>query len=229
MNTNLAVSIAPGKDKYRLIGPIYDFLSNLYSGRSIHEAKCAMLGAEHLKAGDKVLFAGVGHGRDAIFAAERGAEVTVIDLSETMLRKFRESLERQGKTHLNIRQIQGDIFAFDELDRYDMVVGNFFLNVFPKPMMVEVLQHLIRLTRQGGSVVIGDFAFPKGNLLARSFKQAYWYVAVSLFWLTAGNAVHEIYNYPEHMRRLGLTVQAPRYFRLLGMDCYWSVLGRKSV
>ena len=51
----------PGKkkDKYRIIGPLYDFLSNLYSGRSIHHCKIAMINKDNIKKGDRVLFAGV--------------------------------------------------------------------------------------------------------------------------------------------------------------------------
>ena len=31
------------RDKYKYIGPVYDFLSNLYSGKNIHRCKTAML------------------------------------------------------------------------------------------------------------------------------------------------------------------------------------------
>jgi Methylase involved in ubiquinone/menaquinone biosynthesis len=80
-------------DKYKHIGPVYDFLSNLYSGKSIQDCKTAMLDSNNVEPGDRILIAGVGHGRDALRAAQLGADVTVVDLSETMLRKFRELLE----------------------------------------------------------------------------------------------------------------------------------------
>ena len=34
------------RDKYKYIGPVYDFLSNLYSGKNIHRCKTAMLDVE---------------------------------------------------------------------------------------------------------------------------------------------------------------------------------------
>ena len=52
-------------------------------------------------------------------------------------------------------------------------------------------------------VVVGDFSYPTGNLLSRMFKKLYWYMAVFIFWLFANNASHKIYNYPEHMQRVG--------------------------
>ncbi len=215
------------KDKYRLIGPLYDFLSALYSGKSIHQCKVSMLNTNTVNPGDKVLVAGVGHGKDAIHAAELGAEVTVVDLSETMLRKFQEGLQAAGKAELNIRQVHADIFKFDEIEQYDIVVANFFLNVFDEDTMAKVLSHLITLTKANGHVVVGDFAFPTGNLFSRFFKKTYWYIAVTIFWVFCNNAMHSIYNYPAHMERQGLILKDRKFFKLLNINCYWSILGQK--
>lgn len=212
------------KDKYKLVGPIYDWLSALYSGKSIHHCKVAML--DRLKPGDKVLFAGVGHGKDAVYAARLGAEVTVVDLSETMLKKFQANLDREGIT-IKIRQVHSDIMKVAEYERYDMVVANFFLNVFHEDMMVRVLEHLIRLGKPGAHVVVGDFSFPSGNVFSRIAKTLYWYGAVGFFWLFAGNAFHNIYNYPEWMKKLGLHIHEQKHYKLLLLNCYWSVLGKK--
>lgn len=215
------------RDTYRYIGPVYDFLSNLYSGKNIHRCKAAMLSEETISPGDRVLFAGVGHGRDAIRAAELGAEVTVVDLSETMLRKFSEALEKKAPD-LVVQRIHKDIMTVEEFGSYDMVVANFFLNVFEEGRMVQVLEHLIRLGKPDAKVVVGDFCYPTGNLFARTFKKLYWYMAVFVFWLMANNAFHRIYNYPEHMQRLGVEITEKKHFSFLKMDCYWSILGRKQ-
>ena len=214
------------KDKYKLVGPIYDWLSAFYSGKSIHKCKIAML--DRLKPGDKVLFAGVGHGMDAVYAAKLGADVTVVDLSETMLKNFQRNLDKEG-IKVKIRQLHSDIMKVREFEKYDMVVANFFLNVFDEEMMHRVLEHLIRLGKPGAHVVVGDFAYPTGNILSRLVKKAYWYGAVLFFWAFAGNAVHKIYNYPESMQKLGLQIHEKRHYRLLLLNTYWSVLGRKPI
>jgi demethylmenaquinone methyltransferase/2-methoxy-6-polyprenyl-1,4-benzoquinol methylase len=212
------------KDKYKLVGPIYDWLSAFYSGKSIHRCKIAML--DKIAPGDKVLFAGVGHGKDAVHAARLGADVTVVDLSETMLRKFQANLDKEGIT-VRIRQVHSDIMKVEEYEHYDMVVANFFLNVFHEGMMVRVLEHLIRLGKPGAKVVVGDFSFPTGNIISRTVKTLYWYGAVGFFWLFAGNAFHNIYNYPESMKKLGLHIDEQKHYKLLLLNCYWSVLGQK--
>lgn len=218
----------PVKDKYRIVGPLYDFLSNLYSGRSIHHCKIAMINKDNVKKGDRILFAGVGHGLDAIQAAELGANVTVVDLSETMLNQFRQKLKKNNPK-LKIRQVHSDILEFNEFKKYDMVVANFFLNVFYRDTMTKVLEQLVRLGKPGAKIVVGDFSYPTGNVFSKAFKVIYWYGAVIFFWLFARNAVHNIYNYPEFMENAGLVIKEKKYYKLGIVNCYWSVLGEKSV
>jgi|GEM_PF-100190 len=215
------------QDKYKYIGPVYDYLSNLYSGRNIQSCKNAMLNMDHVRPGDRILVAGVGHGRDAIHAAKLGADVTVVDLSETMLRKFAETLAKEAPD-LDIKMVHDDIMKVNTVETYDMVVANFFLNVFDEPTMVQVLEHLITLGKPNARIVVGDFSYPTGNPIARAFKKAYWYMAVFTFWLFAKNAFHKIYNYPQHMEDLGLKVREKKHFKLLNMNCYWSILAEKQ-
>jgi demethylmenaquinone methyltransferase/2-methoxy-6-polyprenyl-1,4-benzoquinol methylase len=213
------------KDRYAVVGPAYDLISNLYSGKSIQHCKVAHL--DQLKPGDKVLFAGVGHGRDALYAAQRGADVTVVDLSQTMLNKFSQVLAKEG-ANITVRQVHSDIMQFDEAEKYDMVVANFFLNVFQREMMVKVLAHLIEQGKPGAKIVVGDFEYPSGNIITRMIKVVYWYMAVLFFWAMAGNAVHNVYDYPEFMKNLGLQIKEKKRFRMLSLNFYWSVLGQKA-
>lgn len=207
-------------DKYKIIGPIYDFLSTIYSGRQIHKCKTAM--NLDLQQDDKILFAGVGHGRDAIDAAVRGAQVTVVDLSHTMLNNLQKNLTGKHFKH-PIRLVHSDILTFNEVGQYDQVVANFFLNVFPEDFMVKVMGHLSTLVKADGHFVIGDFHYPKGNILTKTFQNIYWYIAVSLFTLFAKNAFHKIYNYPEHLNNMGFSIKKSQSFNVLGIPSLWSI------
>ncbi|MBK8971625.1 MAG: class I SAM-dependent methyltransferase [Hahellaceae bacterium] len=213
-------------DKYKYIGPLYDFLSTIYGGESIHNCKRAMLTNEYIKPGTKVLIAGVGHGKDAIRAAELGADVTVVDISETMLKKLQQAFANQPG-QLKVRVVHADILTFDEFEQYDMVIANFFLNVFYKDFMLKLMHHLVRCVRPGGAFVVGDFAYPSGNPLKQLVQKGYWYIAAIIFYFASDNAVHEIYNYPELMKAEGLKITDTRHYRYLGMNCYTSVMGIK--
>ncbi|MFD2230456.1 class I SAM-dependent methyltransferase [Alkalimarinus sediminis] len=214
------------KDKYWLMGPVYDALSYLFAGNSILECKRSMLTSNNLKPGDKVLFAGIGHGKEAIYAAEQGADVTVVDLSEAMLEKFKQGLNKTNKA-LNINIVHSDIMKVEEFGEYDMVVANFFLNVFDEAFMAEVLNHLIKLGKEDALIVVGDFALPEGNLLARMAKRVYWYLAIGIFWITTGAALHPVYDYRRHMELQGLKMIDKKHSRVLGVNAYTALLGKK--
>ena len=216
-------------DRYRLVGPVYDFLGDVYSAGAIGRSKLAMLDATRIRPGDRCLFVGAGRGTDAIRAARLGAAVTVVEVSPTMLRQFRDAVEaaKAGHPCPDITVIRGDVLVHDELGRYDVVVLNFFLNVFDEPVMRRMLAHSISLAGPDGRIVIGDFSYPTGNWLSRSLFLAYWYTAMFTFWLTAGNALHRIYHLETIVTEHGLEILEVKTFKLLGMDCCSSILCKR--
>lgn len=214
-------------DPYRFMGHIYDFLSNLYSGLRIPRCKAAML--DKVQPDDRVLFAGVGHGKEAIRAAEKGARVTVVDFSETMLDKFEKNIAGRVFKH-PVEKICKDILAVSaDSAKYDFVFANFFLNVFSRNHMDRVVSHLSDLLRENGCMVVGDFCYPNGNAFERICQNLNWYIGVTPFFLTTQNAFHKIYNYPLYLKKNGLTVECIRHFTIFGQRCYWSVMARKQL
>lgn len=98
-----------------------------------------------IKAGDKVLDIGSGRGWFSLYAAERGAEVTALDLSE-------ENLKRIKETNPAISVLYGDACEVPIIDMtFDWIVA------------LEVLEHLIdpKLAVQHWKVLLK----PEGKLL----------------------------------------------------------------
>jgi demethylmenaquinone methyltransferase/2-methoxy-6-polyprenyl-1,4-benzoquinol methylase len=207
------------RDKYWLAGHFYEWTTSA----AVKRCRVAML--DYLQPGEKCLFAGVGHGGEALYAAQRGAAVTVVDISPTMLGKFQQHLDKlqhERATPLSVTQVQRDILEVADYEQYDMVVANFFLNVFYRDKMLTLLDHLVKLGKPGAKIVIGDFAYPEGTWWSRVSQNLLWYSVVTIYWVLAGNAVHPIYNYPIEMQALGLLVREKQSFQ-----GYWSVLGQK--
>ncbi|MFZ2630342.1 MAG: class I SAM-dependent methyltransferase [Desulfosalsimonadaceae bacterium] len=213
-------------DKYSIVGPFYDFMSVVYSFNQIDRCKTAM--HDRIKPDSKVLFAGVGHGIDAIAAAELGAEVTVVDLSATMLKILNKRIAKKKEFKHPIRQLHKNILHVDEFSKYDMVFANFFLNLFSEERLIQVLSHLTNLAKKGGFVVIGDWTPPKGNMIAKFFQILYWRMADLFFWVLANNELHPFYDYQKSMRELGLEIKKVKYFRVLFDERYCSILGQKQ-
>lgn len=211
-------------DRYRFIGPLYDFIAAVFSAGQIGKCKTAM--HDHIRPGYKVLFVGVGQGTDAIAAAERGAQVSVVDISQTMLNIFSQRIS--GRRFLYpIRQINTDIFKFEEYDSFDMVYANFFLNVFSRVVVLPLLDHLTRLVRGNGYIIVSDFALPSGGRVARTIQNVYWYIADIFLSILANNDLHPIYDYQDMLKGLGLAIEEVKYCRSLFDDRYYSILAKR--
>jgi hypothetical protein len=56
----------------------------------------------------------------------------------------------------------------------------------------------------------------------------YWYLAIGIFWVTTGAALHPVYDYRRHMTDQGLDVLDKKHSSVLGINTYTAFLGRKT-
>jgi demethylmenaquinone methyltransferase/2-methoxy-6-polyprenyl-1,4-benzoquinol methylase len=209
---------------YGPVAAIYDELAALYSRGRIAESKRSQLA--HLMPGDRVLYAGVGRGEDALGAARLGARVTGVDLSPAMLSRFARRLEREG---LEADLIEADVArpgsasssrppgspsASDELSDtlYDAVVANYFLNLFDVERAREMMRILAQRVRPGGILMCADFALPLGGGLARIWTEAYYRPANWIAWALGFCDLHPILDYERLLEPLGFRLREQRRF-----------------
>ena len=213
------------KDGYKWVGFQYEFTGNIYSLGRIPRCKTVML--KHLKPGQKLLVAGAGHGTEAIAAAKMGVDVTAVDLSATMLKHLNARLDKCTDIDGSLECINDDIFNMQDTEKYDMVMANFFLNVFPEKRVDEVANHLAALVKPGGYFVVGEFMLP-GKGIAGLLQKLNWYLAILFYSATTEAALHPVHDYAQLVRNSGCDVQNIEYFRILGLKLYWSILGKKN-
>jgi demethylmenaquinone methyltransferase/2-methoxy-6-polyprenyl-1,4-benzoquinol methylase len=215
-------------DKYKLVGKAYDTLSKLYSGGAINRCKTSMLRSDTINPESKVLFAGAGAGQDAILAAELGAHVTLIDISPTMMDSFLALLtQHPNKEELNIDSILGDTLKHEGKGEYDVVVANFFLSIFEKDKMNTLLDHLLKLCKPDGQLIIGDFNSPSGSLVHKTIQQVYWYSAATTFFALTGNAIHQLYDYEHILQKKGIQIKEQQSFSVLGQSFFRAFRAQK--
>ena len=220
-----ATDVLPRKDRYRLMSKFYYWLERWYSGGQIKATKLSQ--TTEITAGDSVLFAGVGGGEDALAAAQKGASVVAVDSSSSMLaitnRKFEAASLPIAKRCVDIRKFETD-------EQFDVVVANFFLNVFDSDEMPRVLKHLNSLLRPGGKLLIADFAPLSGSWLSRALQSIHWKLPLYTFRLITANSSHPIYDYRVHCEELGLVVTRVEYHTTFGRGprWYWSIVTQKA-
>jgi demethylmenaquinone methyltransferase/2-methoxy-6-polyprenyl-1,4-benzoquinol methylase len=195
---------------YDRVAKLYDAAAHLYSGGKIRALKASQIG--EFQSGQRVLYAGVGDGEDAVLAADRQVTLTLLDLSQGMLDRATRKFQAADAGSIEI--VCGDVLAHERPGHYDVVVANFFLNVFTEPMMEAVLAHLATMLKPGGKLLIGDFAYPRGRFTTRAMQRGYYYLSMFSFWLLGGTSLHPIYDYPQYFAAASLRSEAVESFRV---------------
>src|SRR5262249_48773217 len=156
-----------------------------------------------------VLYVGVGPGEDAVLAGILGAKVTCIDIGPQML--------KQVKSRFDAADVPVDLICDNVLNHkltghYDVVVVNFFLNIFYEGPMQAMLTHIATLVKPGGKLLISDFAAPRGGWLSRTVQAWYWGVTNLFYYVMGLCAWHAIYDYPRYFAAAGLELLSIRQF-----------------
>ena len=110
----------------------------------------------HLATGDRVLDAGSGPGRFSIVAANLGARVTVLDLSESQLQIAREKIGQAGLIENVEDFVHGDITDLSVFPdaHFDAVICYGGALSYVCERRHEAASELVRVVRPGGMILI---------------------------------------------------------------------------
>jgi SAM-dependent methyltransferase len=142
-----------------------DFTRVAASMRASGEALVARLG---ITPGMKVLDLGCGDGTTALPEARLGADVLGVDIASNLVAAGTRRAEAEGLT--NCRFQEGDASHLDDLadDTFDLVVSIFGAMFAPRPF--DVAKEMVRVTRPGGRIVMGNWIPGDPTLVAQLLK-----------------------------------------------------------
>jgi SAM-dependent methyltransferase len=142
-----------------------DFTRIAESMRESGEALVAELG---VTAGLKVLDLGCGDGTTALPAAQLGADVLGVDIAANLVAAGNARAEALGLS--NLRFQEGDASDLNGLDdeSFDLVVSIFGAMFAPKPF--DVAKEMVRVTKPGGRIVMGNWIPNDPTLVAQILK-----------------------------------------------------------
>jgi len=142
-----------------------DFTRIAESMRESGEALVTKLG---ITKGLKVLDLGCGDGTTAIPAARLGADVLGVDIASNLVEAGNKRALEEGLTNCTFQE--GDASDLRELkdDTFDLVVTIFGAMFAPKPF--EVAKEMVRVTRPGGRIVMGNWIPGDPTLVAQILK-----------------------------------------------------------
>jgi len=142
-----------------------DFTRIAASMRESGEALIRDLGVDK---GHKVLDLGCGDGTTAIPSARLGADVLGVDIASNLVAAGNKRAKELGLT--NVRFEEGDAARLHGLPdkAFDLVVSIFGAMFCPKPF--EVASEMVRVTRPGGRIVMGNWIPNHPTLVAQILK-----------------------------------------------------------
>ena len=117
-----------------------------------------------------VLDLGCGDGTTAIPAAKLGAQVLGVDIARNLVEAGNNRAKQEGLTNITFQQ--GDACNLHELDdaSFDLVVSIFGAMFAPRPF--DVAKEMVRVTRPGGRIIMGNWIPGDPTLVAQILKIA---------------------------------------------------------
>src|SRR5215204_120337 len=118
--------------------------------------------------GMEILDLGCGDGTTAIPAARLGADVLGVDIARNLVAAGNNRAKQAGLS--NCRFQEGDATNLQELENesFDLVVSIFGAMFAPRPF--DVASEMVRLTRKGGRIVMGNWIPGDPTLVAQILK-----------------------------------------------------------
>jgi SAM-dependent methyltransferase len=118
--------------------------------------------------GMRILDVGCGDGTTAVPAAKLGADVLGVDIASNLVAAGNRRAQAEGLT--NLRFQEGDASNLEDLsdDSFDLTVSIFGAMFAPRPF--DVAKELVRVTRPGGRIVMGNWIPNDPTLVAQILK-----------------------------------------------------------
>jgi SAM-dependent methyltransferase len=136
--------------------------------RSMKESGAAFVATLGITEGLEVLDLGCGDGTTALPEARLGANVLGVDIARNLVEAGTAHAQQAGLT--NCRFQEGDATDLHDLDddRFDLVVSIFGAMFAPRPF--DVAKEMVRVTRPGGRIVMGNWIPNDPTLVAQILK-----------------------------------------------------------
>jgi len=134
----------------------------------MRESGEALVNSLGISKGLKVLDLGCGDGTTALPEAKLGADVLGVDIANNLVAAGNKRAKEHGLTNCKFQE--GDASNLHELkdDMFDLVVSIFGAMFAPKPF--DVAKEMVRVTKPGGRIVMGNWIPNDPTLVAQILK-----------------------------------------------------------
>ena len=141
---------------FDLLAPIYDMLAKVVFGKSIFQAQIYFLNEISKSSSILILGGGTGWLLEKIADKNPSSKIWYVEISEGMLKKA-----EQRKFRNEIHFISGTENDIPDGLKFDAVITNFYLDLFPEEKLKSVIQHVSSFTHPASKWFVSDFVNQK--------------------------------------------------------------------
>jgi ubiquinone/menaquinone biosynthesis C-methylase UbiE len=141
-------------NRFNVLAKYYDALAHLVFGRSIRKAQLVYLTEIPSRADVLMLGGGTGYLLEQLMMVHPDCRVWYVEASSSMIR---QAAERTRRFHERITFIHGTENNIPSQLQFDVVVLDFFLDLFNELTLQATVEHLKQTTAPGGIWLITDF------------------------------------------------------------------------
>ena len=135
---------------------------------TMRESGAGLIDKLGISSGMEVLDLGCGDGTTALPAARLGANVQGVDIARNLVAAGNKRIQEEGLTNISIREGDATYLEGIEDESFDLVVSIFGAMFAPKPF--DVAKEMVRVTRRGGRIVMGNWIPNDPTLVAQILK-----------------------------------------------------------
>ncbi|HEX5169201.1 MAG TPA: methyltransferase domain-containing protein [Cyclobacteriaceae bacterium] len=186
---------------FNRIADIYDHLTRFFFGKNI--VKCQTNFIHLIPNGAHILILGGGTGWiiDEVKGRCPDCKIWYVDQSSRMI-----SLARTTKNSSGVIFIEGSISDIPVGLNFDVVITNFFLDLFPEQKLLNLLSSIKVFLKVGGIWLVSDFVNERG------WHTGYLFVMYCFFKLSTGIEAWKLPPWEELMGSIGLIEVKHRFF-----------------
>lgn len=136
--------------------------------QTMRESGDALIESLGVKPGLKVLDLGCGDGTTALPSARRGAEVLGVDIASNLVAAGNKRAQAEGLRNIVFQEGDASNLAGIADNSFDLVVTVFGAMFAPRPF--DVAKEMVRVTKPGGRIVMGNWIPNDPTLVASILK-----------------------------------------------------------
>ncbi len=150
------------REYYSLVKKVFDILAPFYDivAMPLSRLRRRVVDFSGAEKGSRILDVATGTGKQAFAFAEKGYDVTGIDLSEAMLKVANN---KNRYKNVNFQVADATNLPFED-NSFDVSCISFALHDMPLTIREKVLKEMVRVTKPEGMIVVVDYALPRNRL-----------------------------------------------------------------